>query len=82
MAVVQITNELADLSGKEKEEIDRILAALSAYVGEFQELILTNLSAIYNLDFIFCKAKLSVEQNAMAPKLNDKGYILSLIHID
>ncbi len=75
MAVVQITNELADLSGKEKEEIDRILAELSAYVGEFQELILTNLSAIYNLDFIFCKAKLSIEQNAMAPKLNDKGYI-------
>ncbi|MBR5157237.1 MAG: endonuclease MutS2 [Clostridia bacterium] len=75
MAVVSLSNELADLSGKEKEEIDRILAELTAYVSEYREPIITNTNALYELDFIFCKAKLSISQNAVAPELNEDGII-------
>lgn len=75
MAVVTLTNELADLGGKEKEEIDRILAELTAYVCEYREPILADITAIFELDFIFCKARLSIHQNAVEPQLNEEGII-------
>ena len=73
--VVELTNEIAQLKGKEKEEIDRILSELSAYVAEFKDPILANISIVYQLDFIFCKGKLSLAQNAMEPELNQNGVI-------
>lgn len=75
MAVVSLSNELADLSGKEKEEIDRILAELTAYVSEYREPLLANVNAVFELDFIFCKARLSVSQNGVEPELNEDGII-------
>ena len=75
MAVVSLSNELADLSGKEKEEIDRILAELTAYVSEYREPLLANVNAVFELDFIFCKARLSVSQNGIEPELNEDGII-------
>ena len=75
MAVVSLSNELADLSGKEKEEIERILAELTAYTCEYSEQLTANTAAVFELDFIFCKAKLSISQNAMEPQLNDQGII-------
>ena len=75
MAVVSLSNELADLSGKEKEEIDRILAELTAYVSEYREPLLANVNAVFELDFIFCKARLSVNQNGVEPELNEDGII-------
>ncbi len=74
-SVVEMTNEIAELRSKEKEEIERILYELSAFVSEFAEQIFVNYTTIFELDFIFCKARLSLLQNANEPALNDKGVI-------
>jgi len=74
-AVVEMTNEIAELKGKEKEEVERILYELSAFVSEFCAPILSNIHTIFELDFIFCKARLSLAQNAIEPELNDTGII-------
>ena len=74
-SVVEMTNEITELKGKEKEEIERILYELSTFVSEFAEQILANFNTVYELDFIFCKARLSLSQNAAEPELNDQGVI-------
>lgn len=74
-SVVEMTNEIAELKSKEKEEIERILYELSVFVSEFAQQIFVNYKAIFELDFVFCKARLSLLQNANEPSLNDKGII-------
>jgi len=74
-SVVEMTNEIAELRSKEKEEIERILYELSAFISEFAQQIFVNYKIIFELDFIFCKARLSLLQNANEPTLNDKGVI-------
>lgn len=75
MAVVAITNSLAALDAEEKDEINKILAELSAFVSGYQAELTANLNAVYELDFIFAKAKLSLSQNAVEPELNDVGSV-------
>lgn len=75
MAVVELTNSLSGLYGKEKEEIDRIIAELSAFVGGFAQEIKENVTAVFTIDFLFSKAKLSIELNAVEPNLNEDGFI-------
>lgn len=75
MAVVELTNSLSGLYGDEKKEIEKIIAELSAFCADYADNIEANTKIIFELDFIFAKAKLSVKQNATAPKLNDRGYI-------
>lgn len=74
-AVVEMTNEIAELKGKEKEEIERILYELSTFVSEFAQQIVATIQTVFELDFIFCKARLSLSQNAAEPELNDRGMI-------
>ncbi|MBP3337482.1 MAG: endonuclease MutS2 [Clostridia bacterium] len=73
--VVSLTNEISELTSREKEEIDRILYELSVFAAEFSREITQNVKTILELDFIFCKAALSISQNATEPILNDDGYI-------
>ena len=75
MAVVNITNSLAALDAEEKEEIDRILAEISAFVSEYQAELAGNLSALYELDFLFAKAKLSISHHGTEPVLNKDGIV-------
>ncbi len=75
MAVVSLANSLTALDGEEKEEINRVLQALSEFVGEYREEIRTNLSALYELDFLFAKAKLSLSHHGVEPELNDEGIV-------
>lgn len=74
--VVEMTNEIATLKGKEKEEMQRILYELSVFVSTFSHPIIVNYNVIFALDFIFCKAQLSIAQNAVQPILNDTGKII------
>ncbi|MBR4874701.1 MAG: endonuclease MutS2 [Clostridia bacterium] len=76
VSVVEMTNEIAELRGKEKEEIERVLYELAGVVSESSNEILTDYKIIYELDFIFCKARLSVSQKGVEPKLNDEGRII------
>lgn len=76
MAAVKANNELRELAAKEKAEIDRILAALSAECAEHAEDIASDYSYLIALDTIFAKAKLSYKLNGIEPELREKGAVL------
>ncbi|MCD8180562.1 MAG: endonuclease MutS2 [Firmicutes bacterium] len=75
MSVVNSNNEIRDLRAKEQQEIERILAELSALVSENSHTVFADYEQVTNLDFIFCKGRLSLDMDANEPKLNDKGII-------
>lgn len=75
MAVVKLNNELRELSAKEKEEIEKILADLSNECAEYQEELRTNIGVMSHLDFVFAKANLSRSYNGTEPLFNETGYI-------
>ena len=73
--VVKINNELRELSAEEKEEVERILSALSHKVSEVSEQIDANQELLVSLDFIFAKGKLALKMDASRPELNRKGFL-------
>lgn len=73
--VVNLNNQLKELAMQEQEEIERILAALSASAGEHTQELADNLRIMTRLDFIFAKAGLAVDMNASRPLFNQKRYI-------
>lgn len=75
IAVVKLNNDLKELSIKEQEEIEKILADLSNLVAEEADNLQTNLKTLSTLDFIFAKASLSKQLKASEPIFNDRGYI-------
>ncbi|HIU57611.1 MAG TPA: endonuclease MutS2 [Candidatus Ornithomonoglobus merdipullorum] len=75
MSVVNSNNEIRDLRNKEQQEIERILAELSALTAENSHEIFVDFKCIAELDFIFAKGRLSLDMNAAEPKLNDEGII-------
>lgn len=75
LAVVPQGNELRDTELAIREEQERILAELSALVGQHSEGLRTDLRRITVLDFIFAKGRLSLAQEAAEPRL---GTSLSL----
>ena len=75
MPVVQAGNALRELEGKEKKEIERILAELSAECGSFRDGILQDYEVLAALDAIFARGRLSYEMDAIPPLLNDKGQL-------
>ena len=74
-AVVSLNNQLKELDLQEQEEIEVILATLSAQAGEHTEELATNQKIMTALDFIFAKAKLAMDQNATEPIFNTDHYI-------
>lgn len=74
-AIVNLNNELKELALKEKEEIEAILASLSAQAAAHTEALSTNQEAMTQLDFIFAKANLAMEQNAAMPLFNTEHHI-------
>lgn len=75
ISVVNANNEIRELENREVREIERILAELSAAVAECGGLLMSDYRIITELDFIFCKAKLSLDMGANEPQLNDNGVI-------
>ena len=74
-AVVEANNDIKVLQSKERDEMERILAELSAEAGSFYQGIKASYECAVELDQIFAKAKLAYEMRALAPKLNDYGKI-------
>lgn len=74
MAIVKLNNELAELAMKEQEEIEKILASLSALTAPYAEDIQRDILLLAELDFIFAKAALSKKMQGSEP-LFDKDYI-------
>ena len=76
MAAVKANNELRELSAKEKIEIDRILAELSADCAEHRDDISADFEILVRLDLIFAKAKLSYKLNCQSAAGEAGGIVL------
>lgn len=75
MAAVEMGNELKQWEAKEKQEIERILAALSAEVAPYAVQLKENLELLAELDFAFAKGLLSRDMSGVTPKMNRDGFI-------
>ncbi len=75
MAVVKLNNDLKELYAKEQEEIQVILARLSADTAEYIEEIRTDYSVLGELDFIFARGSFALDMNASMPLFNTEGRI-------
>lgn len=75
MGVVEINNDLKQYLAKEKQEIERILAELTAKLAPDAQDMAHNLIVLSELDMIFAKAMLGKAMRATEPKLNDQGRI-------
>lgn len=74
-SVVKLNNELRELSIKEQEEIEKLLAGLSQEAAEHLEELNENYRVLCLLDFIFSKAMLAKDMNAVRPLYNHDRYI-------
>jgi DNA mismatch repair protein MutS2 len=73
--IVNLNNQLKELAMQEKEEIERILAELSAKASEYTNELLNNYRLLTMLDFIFARASLAIDMNASRPIFNNNRYI-------
>ena len=75
MSAVNANNALRELELKEKKEIERILAELSAEAAAHREDIDLDFRLLIRLDVIFAKAKLAYRMRAWEPVMNDEGRV-------
>ena len=75
MSAVNANNALRELELKEKKEIERILAELSAEAAAHREDIDCDFRMLVRLDVIFAKARLAYRMCAWAPLMNDRGRV-------
>ena len=76
MGAVKANNELRELAAKEKAEIDRILAELSADCAEHRDDISSDYDVLVRLDLIFAKAKLSYKLNCQQAAMDERAIVL------
>lgn len=74
-SAVAANNALRELEIREKQEIERILAELSAAAAAYREPISQTVGLLVQLDIIFAKAKLGYRMRAWAPQMNDQGRV-------
>jgi len=74
-AASKLKEELSLLEIAESNEERRILYELSAMVGEYAHPIRLNMEAMETLDFIFAKAKLSLDMKAIPAAINTERRI-------
>ena len=75
MSAVNANNALRELELKEKKEIERILAELSAEAAGYRSAIDLDYQLLVQLDVIFAKARLSYQMRAGEPIMNEKGRV-------
>lgn len=74
-AVVNLNNELKQLSIDEAREIEVILAKLSSDLADHIDEIKADSNALTELDFIFAKGNLALDMNASRPFYNIYGHV-------
>ena len=75
MTAVSANNALRELELREKKEIERILAELSADAAGHHEDIQSDVVTLIDLDVIFAKAKYAFRINAREPEMNGEGRV-------
>lgn len=73
--VLNLNNELISLTIDEKEEVERILKALSARVGEMREKLETDAAVLSEIDGYFARAEYGYSLKATCPQVNKRGYV-------
>ena len=74
-SVVRLNNELRELHIREAREIEIILARLSAELGDNTGFIRQDYDTMSELDFIFARARLALDENAVRPVIGEDGII-------
>ena len=67
LAVVKLNNEIRELEIAEKKEIEAVLAKLSEEAAGHEDALRADLQILSHLDFVFAKAALAKEMNAVRP---------------
>ncbi|MCB2289072.1 endonuclease MutS2 [Clostridium sp. CS001] len=75
MSLVHLNNEIKEIMLKERAEVERILSELSYKVYENINVVSNNANIVWELDFIFAKARYALEMNAIIPSVNEDGII-------
>lgn len=73
--VLNLNNELISLTIDEKEEVERILKALSARVGAMRERLETDMEVLSEIDGYFARAEYGYSLKATCPHVNKRGYV-------
>ena len=75
MAVVKLNNDIKELENKEQEEIERILASLSAEAAAELDFLKNDYEILTKLDYIFARGMLARNMRGSKPVFNTDGYI-------
>ena len=75
MAVVETNNDIKLLKGREQEEIERILTALSGECGDNADMLIASYHNMIALDLLFAKANLAYDMDASLPVVTADGVI-------
>ena len=73
--IVELNNRIHELEVEEREEINRILHNLSKEAAEHSEELKNNQEILTELDFIFAKGALAIEQEAVMPDYESGEYL-------
>ncbi len=73
--VLELNNELIDLTIDEREEIENILKELSERVGKLSENLISCIEILAEIDSYFAFAEYGYNIKGVLPKVNDRGYI-------
>ncbi len=71
--VVDLGNEIKELTIKEEQEVQRILRRLTESVARVGTALLVTIETLGEIDFIAARAKLAVAHDAIEPSLNKDG---------
>ena len=74
--VLEMNNELRTLTLDEKEEVERILSALSKGVGAIAEQLRKNVCVLEELDAIYARAEYAYKTSSVKPEMNAKGKVV------
>ncbi len=75
MAIVEMNNELRQLEGKERQEMDRVLRKITASVARVATKIYGTVEVLAGLDLANAKARLADDMKAVEPAFNRAGLI-------
>lgn len=75
MGVVETNNDIKLLKGREQEEIERILTALSGECGDNADMLIASYQNLIELDLLFAKANLAYDMDCSLPVVTADGVI-------
>lgn len=68
---LDINNEIRQLEGEEKKEIERLIRQLTALIGSHSEVLAQNLEILGNLDAVYAIAALGLRMEATIPRISE-----------